>query len=277
MHARTTTQEVPHKPEWFASWFDSPHYQTLYAHRDAGEAARFIDRLIERHRLTPGSRVLDLGCGTGRHSSHLASCGFDVTGLDLSAESLKQARLNEGPHLRFVRRDMRLPFRGGPFDHVFNLFTSFGYFEDPADHLSVVGNIAASLKRGGTLVLDYLNAHQADTHVAAEEVIERQGAVYRLLRWRDAENIYKRIVIEDPRADTPLEYVERVASLSLADFRFMFALYGLSIEEAYGDYTLAPFDAATSSRLILVAGKVPREIDEADRPIAATTGSSGSD
>jgi len=276
MHVRTTTQEVPNKSEWFASWFDSPHYQTLYSHRDAGEAAQFIDRLIERHRLTPGSRVLDLGCGTGRHSRYLASRGFDVTGLDLSAESLRQARLNEGPNLRFVRQDMRLPFRSCPFDHVLNLFTSFGYFEDPGDHLSVVGNIAASLKPGGTLVLDYLNAYRVDTHVAAEEVIEREGALYRLSRWRDAENIYKRIVIENGRA-TRVEYVERVARLSLADFRFMFALYGLSIDETYGDYTLAPFDPAISPRLILVAANASRDIDGADRPIAATTGSSESD
>jgi len=276
MPVRTTTQEVPHKPEWFASWFDSPHYQALYAHRDAGEAAEFIDRLIERQRLTAGSRVLDLGCGTGRHSTYLASRGFDVTGLDLSPESLRQARLNEGPNLRFVRQDMRLPFRSCPFDHVLNLFTSFGYFEDPGDHLSVVGNIAASLKPGGTLVLDYLNAYRADTHVAAEEVTEREGTLHRLSRWHDAENIYKRIVIENGHA-TPLEYVERVARLSLADFRFMFALYGLSIEDTYGDYTLAPFDAAISPRLILVAANASREIERGDRPIAATTNSSGSD
>ena len=276
MHARTTTQEVPDKPEWFASWFDSPHYQALYAHRDAGEAAQFIDRLIERHCLTPGSRVLDLGCGTGRHSRYLASRGFDVTGLDLSAQSLRQARLNEVPNLRFVRQDMRLPFRSCPFDHVLNLFTSFGYFEDPADHLSVVGNITASLKSGGTLVLDYLNADSANTRAATEEVIEREDTVYRLFRWRDGANIYKRIVIENGHA-APLEYVERVARLSLADFRFMFALYGLCIEATYGDYTLAPFDAAISPRLILVAGKARREIDGTDPPIAATTSSSGSD
>jgi SAM-dependent methyltransferase len=275
MRAITATQDVRNKPEWFASWFDSPHYHRLYAHRDGGEAAQFIDRLIECHRLTPGSRVLDLGCGTGRHSSYLASRGFDVTGLDLSAESLWQARLNEGPNLRFVRQDMRLPFRSCAFDHVLNLFTSFGYFEDPADHLPVVGNIAASLKPGGTLVLDYLNAYSANTPAATEEVIEREDTVYRLSRWRDAENIYKRIAIEN--GHTPLEYVERVARLSLADFRFMFRLYGLTIEETYGDYTLAPFDLAISPRLIIVAGKARRGIDGADRPVAATTGSFGSD
>jgi len=277
MKALAAIQEVRTEPEWFASWFDSPHYHRLYAHRDAGEAATFIDHLIERHRLSPGSRVLDLGCGSGRHSRYLASRGFDVTGLDLSAESLRQARLHEGPTIRFVRQDMRLPFRSCPFDHVVNLFTSFGYFEDPADHLSVVGNIAASLKPGGTLVLDYLNALQADTHLATDEMIEREGTVYRLSRWRDAEHIYKRIVIEDSHSAAPLEHVERVARFSLADFRFMFALYGLRVQETYGDYSLTPYDAAMSPRLILVAERTRREIETGAGRFIATTGSSGSD
>jgi hypothetical protein len=60
---RATTQ-----PEWFVSWFDSVHYHRLYAHHDDQEAAGLIDGLIERHELTPGATVLDLGCGAGRHS-----------------------------------------------------------------------------------------------------------------------------------------------------------------------------------------------------------------
>src|SRR5262249_22611318 len=111
--------------EWFSAWFDSAHYHRLYARRDEREAGGLIDRLIEHDILIPGSSVLDLGCGAGRYSRHLACRGFDVTGIDLSAESLKRARASEGPHLRFLRQDMRLPFRAGPFDHIVNLFTSF--------------------------------------------------------------------------------------------------------------------------------------------------------
>jgi 2-polyprenyl-3-methyl-5-hydroxy-6-metoxy-1,4-benzoquinol methylase len=74
--------------EWFASWFDSEHYHRLYAHRDEREASRFIDRLIARLRPATGADVLDLGCGSGRHATRLASHGLRVTGLDLSAESL---------------------------------------------------------------------------------------------------------------------------------------------------------------------------------------------
>jgi SAM-dependent methyltransferase len=129
-------RQAPSQLDWFASWFDSKDYHRLYAHRDQAEATGFIDALIARRHLTHRASVLDLGCGTGRHSKYLASRGFDVTGLDLSAGSLRQARSSEHSHLRFARQDMRLPFGHGRFDHVPNLFTSFGYFEEPANNMA---------------------------------------------------------------------------------------------------------------------------------------------
>src|SRR5215510_4500939 len=244
--------------DWFASWFDSAHYHQLYAHRDSEEASRLIDRLIERDLLVPGSTVLDLGCGTGRHSRHLASRGVDVTGIDLSAESLRLARASEGSNLRFLRQDMRLPFRAGPFDHILNLFTSFGYFDDPSDHIAGVHNIAPALRPGGTLVLDYLNVRRAELHLTPTEAVERQGVVYRLTRWADSDHIFKRIVIDGPAATTPVEHVEKVAKFTLEDFRFMFGLYDMTIDAVYGDYSLAAFEEDTSPRLIVVASSRPR-------------------
>jgi len=239
--------------DWFASWFDSPHYHQLYAHRDSEEASRLIDRLIERDLLVPGSTVLDLGCGTGRHSRHLAGRGFDVTGIDLSAESLRLARASEGSNLRFLRQDMRLPFRAGPFDHILNLFTSFGYFDDPSDHMSVVHNIASALRPGGTLVLDYLNVRYAEAHLVAAEVVERPEVAFRVTRWSDADYIFKHIVADARGVSTPVEHVERVAKFRLEDFRFMFGLYDMTIDAVFGNYSLATFDEEASPRLILVA------------------------
>jgi len=240
--------------EWFASWFDSDHYHRLYAHRSDEEAARFVDGLVARIQLPAGAAVLDLGCGTGRHSKHLASRGFEVTGIDLSAESLRKAAASERANLRFARQDMRLPFGRRSYDCVVNLFTSFGYFDDPADNLTVLRNVGESLRPGATFVLDYLNVRHAESHLAAREINERDGVVYRISRRASASHIFKRIEIDDPESGL-LEWTERVAKLSLEDFRFMFALCGLRIEGVFGDYGLAPFDAAASPRLILVAKK----------------------
>src|SRR5262245_42698865 len=134
------------KAEWFATWFDSPYYQRLYAHRDDAEAAGFTDALIGRLRPREGSCVLDLGCGAGRHARHLAAKGYDTTGIDLSVSSIAEAKKSEGPHLRFRRQDMRVPFGSKAFDYIFNFFTSFGYFETNEDHQTVLRNVAAALK-----------------------------------------------------------------------------------------------------------------------------------
>lgn len=243
--------------DWFVSWFKSIHYQKLYSHRDEVEAARFVDQLVGRLQPGHGATVLDLGCGTGRHARQLAACGCRVLGIDLSAESIETAKKTEGPNLWFRRQDMRLPFGNGVFDYVFNLFTSFGYFADPGDHLTVIHNVAQSLKPEGRFVLDYLNVTHAETHLVREETTERDDVVYRIRRCADENHIFKEIVVEDPGARR-LKYIERVARLTAAEFRFMFELCDMTVEEIYGDYRLSRFDLEASPRLIMVARKTAR-------------------
>src|SRR5262245_17410015 len=99
MNAATAARRPVPQPDWFASWFDSVPYHALYAHRDAEEAARLVDRLIDRLHPSAGAAVLDLGCGSGRHAKRLGSRGFRVTGIDLSAESIRLAKLSETRHV----------------------------------------------------------------------------------------------------------------------------------------------------------------------------------
>ena len=252
--AETVIQERGQRTEWFESWFDSPHYHRLYRHRNYIEAASFLDRLTSRLGSRRGARVLDLGCGAGRHSIYLASKGLHVTGIDLAAGSIGQAQKSERACLRFCQQDMRVPFGRDVFDYVFNFFTSFGYFDEPDEHLSVVRNICTSLRAGGRLVLDYLNVWYAEARATHEEATEIDGITYLLTRWADARYFFKRIVVKDGAAE-PLGYVERVAKFTRKDFACMFAAHNLYIEMMFGDYQLAAYDPATSPRLILVARK----------------------
>src|SRR6185503_6960146 len=100
-------QSSPERSDWFSSWFDSVHYHKLYAHRDDTEAARFLDELIARLRPRRRARVLDLGCGAGRHSKYLRSKDLRVIGMDLAAGSIREAKKSEQPGLRFRQHDMR--------------------------------------------------------------------------------------------------------------------------------------------------------------------------
>ena len=142
---------------WFASWFDSPYYHVLYKDRDDSEAADFMDRLTQYLHLHPSSKILDLACGKGRHSRYLSSLGYDVTGVDLSTQSITYAKKFEKENLKFAVHDMCLPYKNAAFNTVFNLFTSFGYFDNEEDNLRTIKAIKANLSSNGLAVIDFLN------------------------------------------------------------------------------------------------------------------------
>src|SRR5882762_9044446 len=75
-------------PDWYREWFDSPYYHKLYFERNEAEAAAFIHLLLTFLDPPPEARMLDVACGRGRHARILAAQGFDVTGIDLSGNSI---------------------------------------------------------------------------------------------------------------------------------------------------------------------------------------------
>ena len=117
------------------------------------------DELLALTGLSEGSAILDLCCGPGRHALELARRGHHVTGVDSTLYLLNKARnraQEEGLRVEFVQQDMREFVRPGAFDAVVNLFTAFGYFEDPADDVRVVRQMRLSLRPGGVFVIDVI-------------------------------------------------------------------------------------------------------------------------
>ena len=127
--------------------FQPCHFETA-----AGE----VSGILELVKPEPGARVLDLGCGTGRHSTELAKRGFRVVGVDRNESYIERAgRMSReaGVEVEYVRADMREFCCPGEFDLILNLFTAFGYFEDMSDDRRVADCMAESLAPGGAVVM----------------------------------------------------------------------------------------------------------------------------
>ena len=122
---------------WYTSWFDTPFYHILYKDRDYSEAQDFMTNLTEYLNMPEHGTIMDLACGKGRHSVFLNTLGYNVLGVDLSQNSINYAKQFENETLKFEVHNMCEPY-DGEFDAVFNLFTSFGYFDKEEDNLNTI-------------------------------------------------------------------------------------------------------------------------------------------
>jgi SAM-dependent methyltransferase len=242
--------------EWYKSWFNSPYYHKLYFERDENEAKEFTSRLIAHLKPDPESRILDIACGKGRLSRILASFGFDVTGFDLSVDSIKHAQQFETDKVHFYLHDMRLPFWVNYFDYAFNFFTSFGYFNTRREHDDSVRTISNSLKKGGMLIFDYLNVHYTEDHLVHNELKHIGDTQYEIHRWHDDDHFYKRLIITDPLLKQPIEFTEKVAKFSLGDFTDMLSFQKIQVVNVFGDYSLNAYDIRKTPRMIVIAKKM---------------------
>ncbi len=241
------------KSEWFEEWFDTPFYHILYQNRDEEEAAIFIEKLIAVTELKKGAKILDLACGKGRHSIQLNKLGFNVIGIDLSVNSIARAKKYENETLRFAVQDMREAIAGEKFDAIFNLFTSFGYFDEKKDNLKVLNACNQMLPRRGVLVIDFMNVVRsiAELEVVETKIIE--GIQFDITRKFDGQHIWKAISFgHNGRSHT---YTEKVLAITKEDFEILLKDANFTIKEQFGSYDLSPFDAEKSDRLIIVAVK----------------------
>lgn len=242
------------KKEWFDEWFNTIYYHILYKHRDHEEAAAFLDHLIAYFKIAPNAKILDLACGKGRHSIYLNKKGFDVTGVDLSEENIKFAKTKENDSLHFAVHDMRDVFAQEEFDYVFNLFTSFGYFDSKEENLNVIDATIQSLKSGGRFLLDFLNPYVVVNNLVHEEDKTIENIHFNITRkYTDDEFIVKNIIVDDHGQH--YEFQEKVKAIRRTDFLAHFEKINLKVIDIFGDYELSEYRAEESQRLILVLEK----------------------
>ena len=234
---------------WFSSWFDTPYYHILYKDRGYEEAQLFMKNLTSFLELQPGARILDLACGKGRHSIYLNELGYEVTGVDLSPRSIEYARQFENEGLHFKVQCMCKPMTE-KFDAVFNLFTSFGYFERDEDNFRTIASIKEELAENGYGVIDFMNVNKVVENLVPQEIKTVKDIEFHLSRAHKNGYILKNIQFEDQ--GTLFNFTERVKSLTLDDFKEYFSRAGIQICHLFGNYKLEEFNEASSDRLILV-------------------------
>jgi SAM-dependent methyltransferase len=236
--------------DWFEESFGED-YLRIYQHRDEQEAEHAIELIAANLHGHDVNSVLDLGCGAGRHTKVLYERWWTV-GLDLSMALLKEAR-RESPDAPYVRADMReLPFADESFDLVVNLFTSFGYFDDDREHARLLSCVRAAIRRGGTFVIDFLNASQVRRDLVAYDERTENGVTIEQRRVITPDDRYveKTITLRGK----PKEYIERVRLFSAADLETMLELAGFEVLRQFGDYGGTSW-SESSPRTILFASR----------------------
>ena len=241
--------QKPVSENWFESWFDTEYYHILYKERNDEEAQLLMDNLTHYLNLPEDAKILDLACGKGRHAIYLNSLDFDVTGADLSENSIAEASKFANDKLHFKVHDMREPFEE-KYDAIFNLFTSFGYFEDNADNYKTIKAIHDSLTETGFAVIDFMNVDYVLENLVADEVKSVDGIDFHIKRYLKDGYIYKEIDFEDK--GEKFHFTEKVQALRLEDFEQIMEEAGIFLLDIFGDYKLRKFFKTQSERLIMI-------------------------
>lgn len=234
---------------WYSTWFDSPFYHILYQHRNEDEAQRAVADLLELLAVAEGSTIMDLCCGKGRHSVFLAQAGHYVTGLDLSPSNIAHCKLSENDRLKFAIHDMRETYTEQQFDFIFNLFTSFGYFDHDGNEKTLKAAMSA-LKPQGKMLIDFLNVIPVLNSLPITEEKTIDGIHFQIQKNLDNNKIVKHINFEHEGIN--YSFSEEVNALQLHDFQRYFENTAIELIAVYGDYNGEAFRADSSKRLILL-------------------------
>jgi SAM-dependent methyltransferase len=222
----------------------------LYKERNDGEAQLFMKNITSFLSLPKTTHILDLPCGKGRHSVFLNSLGYTVSGGDLAENSIIAAKKFENDTLHFKVHDMRKPFNH-TYDAVFNLFTSFGYFEDDKEDILILNNIKQGLKKDGVFVFDFLNAEKVKLNLVTSETKTVDNITFNIKREIKEGFILKHISFFADGENH--SYTERVKYLDLNKMTSFFNEVGFTITNVFGNYNLNTYEAKTSDRLIIIA------------------------
>ena len=246
--------------EWYEEFYTTD-YMNLVGFASEEQTQREVDFIRSVLKPAPRSRILDLCCGYGRHVNLLGKMGdVEATGLDLSDDYLKIAEKNiSSPRVKFIKGDMRnIPFENH-FDSIYNMFTSFGFFETDEENEEVLRQVHKALKAGGLFLLDYENKFYFVLNDVFKkekywEKLDRDSyvlceSVYDVMREREIFNVR---FIRNGVVKMGSGYDIRL--YSFPEISAMLKRNGFEIMDVWGDYNSNDY-SARSKRLIILSSK----------------------
>ena len=244
--------------QWFEDeslWVET--YPYMFSPARIAAAEEDIDPLLRLVGRKPQT-ILDLCCGPGRFAVPLARRGFRVTGVDRTTfflDKAKERAAAENVEISWVQEDMRTFVQPGAFDLALSMFTSFGYFDDKAEDLTVLRNILKSLRPGGALVMDVVGKERvARTFQPANSRKQPDGSV--VIDRREVYDDWTRVRMEWTiiKGDTVRVFTIDHTVYSGQELKDRFAAAGFQDVRLYGSMDGAPY-GREADRLIAVARK----------------------
>lgn len=243
-------------------WYEDESYwdavkEAMFDEKRWNSARSEIDQILQLVNIPPGSKILDLGCGLGRHSLELSRRGYKVTGIDLCTSYLSEARkkaASENLDIEFIQGNILDFKRVGSFDLIISLFTSFGYFEDMSDNLKIIKNAHDSLIPGGKILID----------VVGKEVLARDFKEKDWYDGRDTLVLEQREIISNWTAIKNKWII--IKNMELKEFSVLLQIYsafelitilksqGFSDIKSFGDFCGSKYDQH-AKRLIAIGNK----------------------
>ena len=236
---------------WFVEAFTS-EYLEVYSHRDEASARTEAKGALNLLRHDGGKgRLPDLAAGAGRHARAFRVLGCAVTCVDLSSDlTVHCAALG----LPTVRGDMRaIPFGNGSFGAVACLFSSFGYFENEAEHQGTLDEIARVLAPGGALLLDLMDPDTVGFKLEPQSVELVNGKTIEVERaiTEDGLRVEKQVRVLRSGA-APMVWSESVRLFTRDDIDSLATRARLRVEAVFGEFDGRPHESGETRQLVVM-------------------------
>ena len=244
-------------PDWPVAFFDDEYLERYRPLLTPEQSAREVTFIAGSLGLERGARVLDLGCGVGRHAVPMAKAGFAVTGLDFNAGYLEKAAAAAqaaGTSARWVQGDMRRLVFEPSFDGVYSWFTSFGYFTDEENE-QVVQGVAAALVPGGRFLIDVINREWLLLHRQHRTWTQRDDGTLLMeevtLDLPNSRVQTRQTLIDSGGTPRPAKSFD-LRAYTCAELSSLLRRHGLEREQVWGGADGSAYDE-NSRRLVLLA------------------------